>query len=425
MLRFVCFDGDAEVPVTFLSKMTLFETHPEIIQTGSYKPRCNPHIGTVNLLLSRVYNDSEQVTITQDNFAELKTLAKELGFSGLDTDFRSFKASRAPAPSSSEPTSKDPSKFDSLEKRVIALEKLLNEKEKSEAELRNRVERYEKIIDDLQRQLHEIQTPQGQVSLQSLEKKVDEVARDCELKCAESVRKTRLILKDCAKQSDLEALARCVKLLSTKKEKRKNRPPPASETEEPQQPSPQPETPSQIVEEYCLFDGHNHLDGIIAFLNRQCRGNAHNAGLMDVTATQDGDQHSSASALTDIRSNTFYWSRNDPNAWVCYDFKEFRINPTNYTLKSGQGYRGSQHLKSWLIEASVDGSQWFELDRRENTYDLNDSFAVQNFRITRPTRERYRYFKLREIGPDHGPYNTSVIILCAMEVFGTLYGPET
>lgn len=435
MLHFVCYDGKAEVPVSCLSKMTLFETHPEIIQTGSYKPRCNPHIGTVNLLLSKVYNDSEQVTITQDNFAELKTLAKELGFSGLDSEFHSFKASKGPAPATaSQPTSKDPSKFDSLEKRVMALEKLLNEKEKSEAELRDRVARYEKVIDDLQRQLREIQTPQGQVSLQrveSLEKKVDEVARDCELKCAESVRKAKFIVKGCAKQSDLETLARCLKLLSTGKEKRKNRPPPVTETEElSPQSSPEPtpqvetETPNRSPEREFVYNGHNQLNGIIAHLNREYGGNVHNSGVVDVTASPDGDGRSSAWAVVNFQATDCYWSRNEPNAWICYDFKDMRITPTHYTLKSGEGYSGSQHLKSWVIEVSIDGSEWFEVDRRENAYDLNDSFAMKNFRITRLTAERYRYFKLREIGTDHGPYNTSVLILCAMEVFGTLYVPE-
>jgi hypothetical protein len=54
------------------------------------------------------------------------------------------------------------------------------------------------------------------------------------------------------------------------------------------------------------------------------------------------------------------------NNWVCYDFKERRIAPTHYTIRTNGAGSGKQRLKSWIVETSVDGQDWRDVAREED-----------------------------------------------------------
>jgi hypothetical protein len=50
--------------------------------------------------------------------------------------------------------------------------------------------------------------------------------------------------------------------------------------------------------------------------------------------------------------------RHTRNNWVCHDFKDRRIVPTHYTIRSHDSVRErgtGAHLKSWLVDTSEDG----------------------------------------------------------------------
>jgi hypothetical protein len=56
---------------------------------------------------------------------------------------------------------------------------------------------------------------------------------------------------------------------------------------------------------------------------------------------------------------------------VCYDFNERRIVPTHYAIRThGYDPRGC-HLKSWLVETSVDGESWREVAHEEDNKQLD------------------------------------------------------
>jgi hypothetical protein len=78
----------------------------------------------------------------------------------------------------------------------------------------------------------------------------------------------------------------------------------------------------------------------------------------------------------------------------------------------------SYHLKNWVIEGSIDGTSWSELDRRENNTDLNNSYAVKTFNVCKV--DTFRMIRLRQIGPNHG--NNNYLIFTAFDLFGLLMG---
>jgi hypothetical protein len=110
-------------------------------------------------------------------------------------------------------------------------------------------------------------------------------------------------------------------------------------------------------------------DGIIAHLTRECGGNVHDSEVVEVTSgslekeTKGAHSHSAKNVVYLETDSCFYaahrnFTKDIPhtrNNWVCYDFRERRIVPTHYAIRTS--YYGS-HLKSWVVETSVDGEKW-------------------------------------------------------------------
>jgi hypothetical protein len=146
-------------------------------------------------------------------------------------------------------------------------------------------------------------------------------------------------------------------------------------------------------------------DGIIAHLTRECGGNVHDCRAADVTsgsfekATSGANPHSgaygdlprnAAKNADDLETNSRFCSAyrvrsedigDTRNNWICYDFKERRIVPTHYTIRTNYCGQGGEHLKSWVIETSADGESWRETARKENTEQLNGQRSTGTFAI--------------------------------------------
>jgi hypothetical protein len=72
-----------------------------------------------------------------------------------------------------------------------------------------------------------------------------------------------------------------------------------------------------------------------------------------------------------------------------------RVHPTHYTIKSA-----SPALRSWVIESSLDGENWTEIDRKEDDYNLREwpntaSFAISN-------SGECCFIRLIQTGKNHG-----------------------
>jgi hypothetical protein len=120
-------------------------------------------------------------------------------------------------------------------------------------------------------------------------------------------------------------------------------------------------------------------DGIITHLTMECGWNVHDRNVIEVTSgsfekvTYGANPHSgafdndpcyAAKNAADLETDPYFHSgyRNHwediphmRNNWVCYDFKERRIVPTHYTVRTNRYDHGSGHLKRWLVETSADG----------------------------------------------------------------------
>ena len=183
---------------------------------------------------------------------------------------------------------------------------------------------------------------------------------------------------------------------------------------------------AQAVSEF-VYSEEKPLDGIIAHLTRECGGNVHKEGVVNVTGSSclGGDEAENA---VDLGSDSFFISNNSRNSWICYDFKGRRVTPTSYSIRSMCWAAGSFHPKSWVLEVSNDGSElsWNVVDSRQNNNDLNDKNVTRNFSLGTPQSGAFRFVRLRLTGKNHGGSDnldicgSDILAISALELFGTL-----
>jgi hypothetical protein len=85
-----------------------------------------------------------------------------------------------------------------------------------------------------------------------------------------------------------------------------------------------------------------------------------------------------------------------------------RVRPTHYTLRA-------DCLKSWVVEGSLDGTSWTEIDRQTD----NRNFwgcAAASFAVSKPAE--FRFIRLTQTDQNHA--GEDQLVLYAVEFFGTL-----
>jgi hypothetical protein len=177
------------------------------------------------------------------------------------------------------------------------------------------------------------------------------------------------------------------------------------------------------------FDlSRGHLDGIIAFLSRKCGGNVHDKGIVNVTCSGilNDDSWFCAKNAADLKAGSAFASsfrrkseqiEHAPNNWICYDFKKSQVIPTHYSIRSYYvGGWNNCNLKSWVIEASMDGRNWTRIDHKENNFDLNGANVTRAYEVS--NKELCRYVRLVNIGRNHS--GSDSIWISSFEIFGSL-----
>ena len=165
-----------------------------------------------------------------------------------------------------------------------------------------------------------------------------------------------------------------------------------------------------------VYDGSKPLDGIIAHLTREYGGSVHDHGIVNVTASSVVSSAFPKNA-TDLETRSFFISKPNSNSWICYDFKERRVLPTSYSVKSYDCGPGGWNLKSWVLEVSQNGSDWTVVDSRNDNHDLDDSLVTRNFTISQSPKEAVQFIRLHQLANQNGNHQ---LCIAALEIFGTL-----
>jgi hypothetical protein len=170
----------------------------------------------------------------------------------------------------------------------------------------------------------------------------------------------------------------------------------------------------------CAFSTISCFDGIISYLTTRCGGNIVDQNIVSIKASSLPDERDFLyRQLVDFACHDTFYTVDEPNSWICYDFKEISIDLSHYSIRSRFDC-DDNHLRSWILEGSNEGSSWVDIDRREHDCSLKGQGTIATFSISEGSRNDFRMFRLRQTGKDSS--GCDYLCLSAVEFFGYLKG---
>ena len=107
-----------------------------------------------------------------------------------------------------------------------------------------------------------------------------------------------------------------------------------------------------------------------------------------------------------------------------FDFKQKKIRPTHYSIRTKPSNRGAEHLKEWVIEGSNDKYNWKLLDSRKDIEVLNSKSAFHTFEVQEnlEQNEFYQYIRIRQTGKNWctGTICSYCLNVSCFEYFGSI-----
>lgn len=155
------------------------------------------------------------------------------------------------------------------------------------------------------------------------------------------------------------------------------------------------------------------FNGIIAHLTRECGGNVHDKGIIEVTASSIADSKYPAKNAADLSVNNWFISGDEENSWLCYDFKEFRVRVNGASVRSFGYGPGAAHPNYLTLEGSLDGKEWNSI---AGVSELNGRYVTRS--TTFGDCGPFRFVRL--IQKAKNSCENNILALSAFEIFGTL-----
>ena len=172
-----------------------------------------------------------------------------------------------------------------------------------------------------------------------------------------------------------------------------------------------------------IHKSENNFDGIIKYLENKYGENIIQQGIISIEVSSNSYSGNSTYGFHENLINynwvNGFFSKNVPNSWFEVNFKNNKVKINGYSLKTSRN--SYSHLKSWVIEGSNDRSNWTEIDKKENNYDLNGPSYQKYFPISQITDE-FQFIRIRTIGKDH--YNEDYLVLTNFEFYGEIFIKE-
>jgi hypothetical protein len=125
--------------------------------------------------------------------------------------------------------------------------------------------------------------------------------------------------------------------------------------------------------------------------------------------------------VADFKNQTCFYTNDEANSWICYDFKDMQIKVTHYSIRTRRD-SDNYHLRSWTLEGSKDGLKWVKIDDRRNDTSLNCQGTISTFSVSENFQEVVRMIRLRQTGKNSD--GNGQIVVNSIEFFGVLKEPK-
>jgi len=166
------------------------------------------------------------------------------------------------------------------------------------------------------------------------------------------------------------------------------------------------------------------LKGIICEMTAECGGNVDERDKVKVTSSSVYGSWFAKNAVDLENTQNFFHSNDVKDAWLKYDFKDRKVRPTHYTIRSRNYGKGSDHPQHWVIEGSNTDrdDDWKKLDSRSNITVLDDANRIHTFNIQEKLSpdEFFRYLRIRQTGRNTCSGEYYYFRLSALEYFGSV-----
>lgn len=161
------------------------------------------------------------------------------------------------------------------------------------------------------------------------------------------------------------------------------------------------------------IENDNKFNGIIQHLLTKSKGEIQNK-IYITSSTLDDQLHSQYCALSFNDPEKYFASKNQPNQWICFDFKEHKVKITNYTIRT---FGGKNNPKFWVIEGSVNGVDFTILDTQENCEYTKNSNSCHTFKIeSEQAKNAFRYIRFRQT--DKNWFKNDYLRINSFEIYG-------
>ena len=165
----------------------------------------------------------------------------------------------------------------------------------------------------------------------------------------------------------------------------------------------------------------NKFNGIINYLREKSNGQIENEINFNASSNSNNSENYKPKVVTQFENdNNYFYTDGEQNAWLCLEFREHRIIPTDYTIRSWNYSQNDCHPRSWVIECSNDNSSWEIVDEEKDCSHLNGSKYVHTFKMNHPTNKEYKYIRMRITGPTWHSSTNYQLIINSFEIFGKI-----
>ena len=161
---------------------------------------------------------------------------------------------------------------------------------------------------------------------------------------------------------------------------------------------------------------NKEFSGIINFLREKSSKKIENEISITSTSYQSGSNPLYVTIHED--QSKYFNPCNQENNWICFDFRNYRVIPTDYTMKSMNFGKGWCHPKSWVLEGSNDNITFEVLDEEKECSYLNGNSLAHTFKIQNQTSKEFRYIRLHATGKDW--VGTNYFPFSSFEIYGQL-----
>lgn len=164
---------------------------------------------------------------------------------------------------------------------------------------------------------------------------------------------------------------------------------------------------------------NSEFNGIINYLVKSSKENIDKEIIIKSSSVNSTNEFHQPINVVLYDNDYYYYSQNLQKSWISFDFRNRRIVPTEYTIKSGPWKENGHHLKNWVLEGSVDNESWKIIDEEKDSSFLNGKHLYHTFKIENNCSDKFRFIRIHSTGLNWN--NNNYLSLDSFEIFGDLY----